>query len=492
MFERFTDKARRAIYFARYEAGIFASPYIETDHLLLGLLRASETLADRMNISLPAIRKDIAIRTTARETVDTPADLGLSNECKRVLGYAVDEADLLLDKYVGTEHLFLGLLREERCVAAMILHDRGIGLMKARVALTVDRGRPAPQRLAIATKKKRWIPYNFSIDLTQAARDKKLHPCIGREKELEQVIQIMLNKSNPVLVGEPGIGKRAVVEGLVQHIVANTVPATLTGKSVLMLDLLLVPDGKTERTKLDVLLNAIASEAEKGSIFFIDQLHLLNDAAEAERLFPIMEFLRSAILDARTYCIITTTRGEYDVTVANLPWLQQCFRVVRVSPPTQEEAVNILLGIKVQYETFHAVCYTEEALKYAVYHSNSYLPDRNLPEKAIDLIDEAGVYAKLRQLAIPADVMEAQKRLNFINHRMGNAIKSHEFEKARDFAQEADGESKILALLRKKYEADERAMAEVTWQDMETVVARWAGLPVPSFDKHIPPPIPIL
>src|ERR1700761_6529958 len=448
MFERYTEKARRVIFFARYEASQFGSPCIETEHLLLGLLREDKALANRFlrsSASVESIRKQIEAHTTLREKVSTSVDLPLSHECKRVLAYGAEEAEPLNHKHIGTEHLLLGLLREEKCFAADILHERGLRLSQVREEIA----RSSSEKMSSNRPKESSLLSEFSRDLTQAAMDGTLDPLIGRDFELERVVQILCRrtKNNPVLIGEPGVGKTAIVEGLAQRISDGDVPSFLAEKRILALDLSLIVAGSAE-----------------GSL----------DAAN---------ILKPALSRGEIQCIGATTPGEYRKSIEKDRSLERRFQAVKVPPPNETDAIKILFGIKDRYEKFHAVTYTDDAINFAVSHSNRYIPDRFLPDKAIDLIDEAGARVKLRQASVPEEVGEVQKRVKFITHRMETAIANHEFEKARFYSEEERKEKEHLRALREKLKIDESSTGNVTREDIEDVVARWTGIQVSAIKE---------
>ena len=301
MFERYTEKARRVIFFARYEASQFGSPYIETEHLLLGLLREDKALTNRFlrsHASVDSIRKQIETHTTIREKVSTSVDLPLSNECKRVLAYAAEEAERLGHKHIGTEHLLLGLLREEKCFAAEILQERGLKLAQIREELgrvTQEKATPQQQQRPRESS----MLAEFSRDLTQAAMDGQLDPLVGRDGELERVIQILCRrtKNNPVLIGEPGVGKTAIVEGLAQRIADGEIPSFLADKRVLGLDLSLIVAGTKYRGQFEERLKTIMKELmeNQNSIIFIDELHTLVGAGSAEGSLDAANILKPAL-----------------------------------------------------------------------------------------------------------------------------------------------------------------------------------------------------
>src|SRR5579883_3272186 len=488
MFERYTEKARRVIFFARYEASQFGSPYIETEHLLLGLLREDKALTNRFlrsHASVESIRKQIEGHTTIREKVSTSVDLPLSNECKRVLAYAAEEAERLSHKHIGTEHLLLGLLREEKCFAAEILHERGLKLVAIREELARATQEKAPQQ---QRNRESSLLAEFSRDLTQAAMDNQLDPLVGRDGELERVVQILCRrtKNNPVLIGEPGVGKTAIVEGLAQRIADGDVPSFLADKRVLALDLSLIVAGTKYRGQFEERLKTIMKELmeNQNSIIFIDELHTLVGAGSAEGSLDAANILKPALSRGEIQCIGATTPAEYRKSIEKDRSLERRFQAVKVPPPNEEDAVKILFGIKDRYEKFHAVAYTDDAIETAVYTSSRYIPDRYLPDKAIDLIDEAGARVKLRQTTLPAELADIQKRIKFIVHRMENAIANHEFEKARFYSDEERKERENMRALREKYNLDDSSTGCVTKDDIEEVVARWTGVPMTSIKEE--------
>src|SRR6266540_1974453 len=431
MFERYTEKARRVIFFARYEASQFGSPYIETEHLLLGLLREDKALTNRFlrqHSSVDSIRKQIEAHTTVREKVSTSVDLPLSNECKRVLAYASEEAERLSHKHIGTEHLLLGLLREEKCFAAEILAERGLKLAAIREELqrsTQEKVQQQPQR---AVNRESSLLAEFSRDLTQAAMENQLDPLVGRDSEVDRTIQILCRrtKNNPVLIGEPGVGKTAIVEGLAQRIADGEVPSFLADKRVLALDLSLIVAGTKYRGQFEERLKTIMKELieNQNSIIFIDELHTLVGAGSAEGSLDAANILKPALSRGEIQCIGATTPAEFRKSIEKDRSLERRFQAVKVPPPNESDAIKILFGIKDRYEKFHAVGYTDDA------------------------------------------------------------IANHEFEKARFYSDEERKERENMRQLREKYNLDDSSTGVVTKDDIEDVVARWTGVPMTAIKEE--------
>jgi ATP-dependent Clp protease ATP-binding subunit ClpC len=465
MFERYTEKARRVIFFARYEASQFGAPAIEPEHLLLGLMREDKTLTARFlaraQTSLEAIRKEIEGRAPLREKISTSVELPLAPETKRVLAFAHEESDRLQHRHIGTEHLLLGLLREERSMAAEILYDRGLRLNAVREEVSRQAG--ADPRAA----QKKETPHlaEFSRDLTDDAANDKLDPLVGREAEIERVVQILCRrtKNNPVLIGEPGVGKTAIVEGLAQRIIRGDVPSFLENKRILSLDLSLIVAGTKYRGQFEERLKQIMRELIENPqyVVFIDELHTLVGAGSAEGSLDAANILKPALSRGEIQCIGATTPAEFRKSIEKDRSLERRFQAVKVPPPSEAEAVAILDGVRERYEAFHQVRYTQDAIEAAVYQSNRYIPDRFLPDKAIDVIDEAGARVKLRarrDTGSRADAFEDRDRgIYFRGPSLGGAS--------------LDDEEMLMAV-------------EVTRDDIEEVIARWTGIPVTSLKEE--------
>ena len=487
MFERYTESARRTIFFGRYEASQFGSPYIETEHLLLGVLREDKALTNRFlrgHAQVESIRKQIEEATMIREKVSTSVDLPLSNECKRVLAYAAEEAERLSHKHIGTEHLLLGLLREEKSFAAQILNERGVRLSSVRKELSETQEEPAGPAFG---REPSPLLAQFTLNLTQLAEENKLLPLIGREDELERIAQALgrSRKNNVVLVGEPGVGKRTIVEGLAQSVAEDKAPRSVSSRLILAIDLSLVVAGAQHSARRREFLKAIGAELTErnpNTIFFFDELHALLGGDSTGGMYEIETVLKPALLSGKVQCIAAATLQEYDSAIKNSRWLERCFRVVEVKPASEAETLKVLLGIKDRFEKFHSVQYTEDALEAAVACSNRHVKDRHLPDKAIDLIDDAGAYVKLKyeKVALPEDVIEARKRLKFIAKREEDAVSNHEYEKARFYSDEKRKQQENLNELHLKHNIKGVSVGTVTREHVEEVLARWTGVPVAS------------
>jgi ATP-dependent Clp protease ATP-binding subunit ClpC len=474
MFERYTEKARRVIFFARYEASQFGSPEIETEHLLLGLLREDKALTNRFlhsHGSVESIRKAIEQHTTVREKTSTSVDLPLSNESKRVLAYAAEEAERLGHKHIGTEHLLLGLLREEKCFASLMLKERGIDLAKvreelARVAHVPEQGSGLGSQ-------------DFSQDLTQAALDGQLEPVIGRNAEIEATIEVLAGyrNGNPILVGEPGSGRTAIVSALAQRIADGNVPPFLAEKRILLFDTAL--GAGTGRMLLREKMQAAEKmAAEDGAtILFVGDLRSLLEPTSVFLPWGPGRILRQSPLHGKIRCIATSTPAELDACMRQAQWLSERFRAIHVRPFNDNETLEVLKARRQTYEKFHEVTYSDEALTTVVNESGRYLADRVLPGKALQLIDAAGARVKLRQPVVSPEAAEIRKKINFIVRRRDSAIQNHEFEKARFYSEEERKEREILMTLQREAKVPAASSSVVRAQDVEEVIARWDEYP---------------
>jgi ATP-dependent Clp protease ATP-binding subunit ClpC len=464
MFERYTEKARRVIFFARYEASQFGAPAIEPEHLLLGLMREDKTLAGRFfprtQISVEAIRKEVESRTVLRERIPQSVELPLAPETKRVLAFSHEESERLQHRHIGTEHLLLGLLREDRSLAAEILYERGLRLNGVREEIGRQSG-------SNNVTNKKDVPHltEFSRDLTEDALNDKLDPLVGRDDEIERLVQILCRrtKNNPVLIGEPGVGKTAIVEGLAQRIVRGEVPMFLEHKRILSLDLSLVVAGTKYRGQFEERLKQIMRELADNPhyIVFIDELHTLVGAGSAEGSLDAANILKPALSRGEIQCIGATTPTEFRKSIEKDRSLERRFQAVKVVPPSESEAIEILKGVCERYEAFHQVRYTSEALEYSVIQSNRYIPDRFLPDKAIDVLDEAGARVKLRA------------------RREHEHIQSWLPPSFPDSARSAF----TFGSFNNSAEDEMVMITEVTRDDIEEVIARWTGIPITSLKE---------
>ncbi|HXA85488.1 MAG TPA: Clp protease N-terminal domain-containing protein [Candidatus Dormibacteraeota bacterium] len=480
MFEKYTEKARRVIFFGRYEASQFGSPYIETEHLLLGLLREDKSLSHRFlqgQAPVEDIRKQIEANTVVREKVSTSVDLPLSNENRRVLGYAAEEAERLSHRHIGTEHLLLGLLREEMSFAARILNEHGVRLSAVReeLARTLQSAQPIePKEFVLLSE--------FSVHMTRMARQERYLPLVGRDKEFEQMLHILgrSNKNNVVLVGEPGVGKRTIVEELVQRVADDAAAAFLRGKLFVSIDLSMVVTAAQHSGRSREFLSAVTAEMIKAdsTLFFFDELHALLAAGPESGAHEITMLLKPALLSGKVRCIASATPAEHQAALKKAPWLSDRFLTVKVEPPTEDAAVKVLQIVKNRFEKFHSVQYTDEALFTAVVLSNRLVTNHCLPDKAIDVIDDAGAYVKMTQekMALPEELVEAGKRLTFIARRHENAVENHEFEKARFYADEERIQREALIQLHRKHNIPEKQV--VAREHIEEALARCTGLSI--------------
>src|SRR5881227_1787855 len=419
MFERYTERARRVLFFARYEASQLGSISIETEHLLLGMIREGKGLTSRIfarsHLSLENIRKEIEGRTVFREKVSTSVEIPFSAETKRVLQFAAEEADRLLHNYIGTEHLLLGILREERSVAASILMEKGMRLHTVREDIV----QLLNEKTTLTRVKETPLLAEFSRDLTESAMKNQLDPLVGREHELERVQQVLCRrtKNNAVLIGEPGVGKTAIVEGLAQRIVFGDVPDVLKTKRIVALDLAALVAGAKYRGEFEDRLKAVLkeiTEAQGQIILFIDELHTLVGAGAAEGSMDASNMLKPALARGELRAIGATTLNEYKKHIEKDPALERRFQPVLVAEPTVEDTIAILRGLKERYEVHHGVRIKDSAIIAAATLSHRYISDRFLPDKAIDLVDEAGSALRLQIGSVPIEIDDLERRISHL------------------------------------------------------------------------------
>ncbi len=489
MFERYTERARRVLFFARYEASQLGSISIETEHLLLGLIREGKGLTSRIfarsHLSLENIRKEIEGRTVFREKVSTSVEIPFSAETKRVLQFAAEEADRLLHNYIGTEHLLLGILREERSVAASILMEKGMRLNTVREDIV----QLLNEKTTLTRVKETPLLAEFSRDLTESAMKNQLDPLVGREHELERVQQVLCRrtKNNAVLIGEPGVGKTAIVEGLAQKIVYGDVPHFLADKRILALDISLIVAGTKYRGQFEERLKAIMKELTDNPniIVFIDELHTLVGAGSAEGSLDAANILKPALSRGEIRCIGATTPAEYRKYIEKDRSLERRFQAIKVDPPGERETIEILLGVKDRYESFHHVEYTREAIEAAVYQSSRYITDRFLPDKAIDLVDEAGARAKLREAGYSEEFGEINKSIRVAVEQMESAVSQKDFEKAQFYREQEVPARENLQFVREKFDVKSSAPQGRRRQAARSTrsSSKWTGVPMTSINQ---------
>jgi ATP-dependent Clp protease ATP-binding subunit ClpC len=472
MFERYTEKARRVIFFARYEASQFGSPYIETEHLLLGLIREDKGLSNRfLHSGAATIRQQVENHTAVGQSIATSVDLPLSKESKRVLAYAAEEAERLAHKHIGTEHLLLGLLREEKSFAAQILMGRGVRLSRVREELARQ-----PQETLQAQGRP---PVLGGLQTYLSDLMDQTQPLIGREQELDRLIELLCHftRKNPVLVGERGVGKRTIVGGLARRIADGNIPQSLREKTLVGLDLpplrVLEKDGSWH----DQLDHALAAAAEHGTIFFVNQMHDRRGGIAPLSSIHVTELLQRSIMAGKIQCIGTSTPASFAKLKAESHWLAEYFEPIEITPASEESAIAVLCNIKEIYEEFHHVSYTDDAITHAVVCARKYIKTRSLPGAAVDIIDEAGAAAQLQQASLPEEVVDVQKRIRFIVQRMESAIANHEFEKARFYSVEERKERGNLRELREKHKLNENPALIVRPEEIERAVSKLLDTP---------------
>ena len=493
MFERFTERARKVVVRAQDEARFLKQNYIGTEHLLLGLIGEKEGIAARvlqsLNISLDDIR--MAVKESVTEgSSETNEHIPFTPRAKKVLELSLREALQMGHNYIGTEHILLGLLREGEGVAARVMNSFGINLdiVKERIREILNKYPFYPQdesSPAAEKSQKRVLKMlnQYGRDLTLLAKDGKLDPVIGRKKEIERIMQILSRrtKNNPILIGESGVGKTAIVEGLAQSIVSKDIPANLKNKKIFTLDLGALVAGSRYRGDFEERLKKVLQEIkDDGDIMlFIDEVHTLVGAGAAEGAIDAASILKPMLARGELQTIGATTLNEYRKYVEKDKALERRFQPVYVDEPSEYETIEILRGLKDRYEEFHNLTITEEAIKNAVKLSHRYITDRYLPDKAIDLIDEAASRVRLRNLTNPPDLKELEKNIENIVHEKEEAIRSQDFEKAAEFR------DKEKQLVREKIELEENwgrvnkdDRENVNENEIAEVLSSWTGIPV--------------
>jgi ATP-dependent Clp protease ATP-binding subunit ClpC len=487
-FDKFTDRARKVLTLAQDEAQRFNHNYIGTEHLLLGLVREGEGVAARvlenMNVELAKVRTAVEF-IIGRGDRPVVGEVGLTPRAKRVIELAIDEARRLGHNYIGTEHLLLGLVREGEGIAAGVLESLGVNLDKVRHEVIRVLSQSSSSGPAQETKRASKTPTvdQLGINLTEAARAGKLDPVIGREKEIERVIQILSRrtKNNPALIGEPGVGKTAIAEGLAHRIVNGDVPETLLNKRVLTLDIGSLVAGTKYRGEFEERLKKIIEELRNtnDAVLFIDELHTLVGAGAAEGAIDAANILKPPLARGELQCIGATTLDEYRKYIERDAALERRFQPVMVEEPTMEQSIDILMGIRERYEQHHKVAITDEAVKAAVDLSIRYITDRHLPDKAIDLIDEAASRVRLRHASAPPALRDAQKDLDRVTKEKDAAINNQEYEEAARLREAEATSRESVERLRGEWQSQVSSdQPTVDEEEIAQVVAMWTGIPV--------------
>ena len=502
----FTERVRKVLAMAREEAERLRHEYVGTEHILLGLIREGEGVAaavlQSLNVDLDEIQQKIEDTVKkGKAAAATGPDLPYTSRAKKVLELAMAEARDLTHNYVGTEHLLLGLLREEKGIAAQVLTDAGINLDAARAETLRLLGTDMPQGGAAASsspaapgapatssgkgEKKSKTPAldHFCRDLTQLAAESQLDPTIGRSKEIERVMEILTRrkKNNPVLIGEPGVGKTAIVEGLAQLIANGTCPDSLREHRVLSLDMAAVIAGTKYRGQFEERLKAVMNEIaqNKNIILFIDELHTLVGAGAAEGAIDASNMLKPALARGELQCVGASTLNEYRKYIEKDGALERRFQTVIVEPPTVDETIEILKGLRSKYEDHHKVTIPDSTLVAAAKMSERYITDRFLPDKAIDVIDEAGARARLATQAPPPEVTALKSQLDAVNTEKEAAVRDQNFERAASLR---DRERELQGDIRRKQEEWEKHRQShrpvLGEEEVSFIVSRWTGIPV--------------
>ncbi len=486
MYARFTERAQKVLALAQEEATRLHHPGVGTEHILLGLAREGESIAAKALISLGVSAEKVQseVEKIIGAGQSQASAMTYTPRAKKVIELSIDEARKLNHTYVGTEHILLGLIREGEGVAARVLGNLGVSLSKARQQVLQLLGGDISEA-AQDKESGAGTPTLDSLarDLTQMARDGKLDPVIGRSQEIERVIQVLSRrtKNNPVLIGEPGVGKTAIAEGLAQRIVTGDIPETLRNKRVMVLDMGTVVAGTKYRGEFEDRLKKIMEEIRVAGnvILFIDELHTLIGAGGAEGAIDASNILKPALARGELQCIGATTLDEYRKHIEKDAALERRFQPITVDQPTADEAIQILRGLRDRYEAHHRVKITDEAVEAAVRLSDRYITDRFLPDKAIDLIDEAGSRVRLRTHTAPPDLKELEQRLEKVRNEKDAAVQGQEFEKAaalRDQEQKLKQELETLKERWKQTQDDHEV--KVTADDIAHIVAVWTGVPV--------------
>uniref|UniRef100_A0A7N0RAN8 Clp protease ATP binding subunit n=1 Tax=Kalanchoe fedtschenkoi TaxID=63787 RepID=A0A7N0RAN8_KALFE len=495
MFERFTEKAIKVIMLAQEEARRLGHNFVGTEQILLGLIGEGTGIAAKVLKSMGINLKDARVeveKIIGRGSGFVAVEIPFTPRAKRVLELSLEEARQLGHNYIGSEHLLLGLLREGEGVAARVLENVGADASSIRtqvIRMVGETTDPVPASVGPSGGNKMPTLEEYGTNLTKLAEEGKLDPVVGRQPQIERVTQILgrRTKNNPCLIGEPGVGKTAIAEGLAQRIANGDVPETIEGKKVITLDMGLLVAGTKYRGEFEERLKKLMEEIKQSDeiILFIDEVHTLIGAGAAEGAIDAANILKPALARGELQCIGATTLDEYRKHIEKDPALERRFQPVKVPEPTVDETIQILKGLRERYEIHHKLRYTDEALEAAAQLSYQYISDRFLPDKAIDLIDEAGSRVRLRHAQLPEDARELEKELRQITKEKNEAVRGQDFEKAGELRdREMDLKAQITALVDKGKEMS-KAETEagdvgpvVTEVDIQHIVSSWTGIPV--------------
>jgi len=506
MFDRFTDRAKKVMNLARQEAQRFNHEYLGTEHILLGLVQEGSGVAANvlrnMTIDLAKIRTEVEKLVKTGPSMVTMGQLPFTPRAKKVLELSMEEAGNLGHNYIGTEHLLLGLIKENEGIAAKVLTNLGVKLEDVREEVLEFLGaehsedeeeEQAEQPIGGqpgTSKSKTPALDAFGRDLTELAREGKLDAVIGRENEIERVIQILSRrtKNNPVLLGEPGVGKTAIVEGLAQRIINGEVPDILRDKRIVVLDLALMVAGTKYRGQFEERIKAVMTEVRRvrDVVLFIDELHTLVGAGGAEGAIDASNVLKPALSRGEIQCIGATTLDEYRKHIEKDGALERRFQSVNVEPPSPEEAVSILRGLRDRYEAHHRVQYSDQALEEAVDLSVRYITNRFLPDKAIDVMDEAGARVRLKNMVSPPDLKEVNTKIEELDRSKEEAVHNQEFEKAarlRDDAYQLRKQREERQKQWRSKQAELESSGKVDVDDIRETVSKMTGVPLTRLEK---------
>ena len=486
-FEKFSERARRVLSLAQEEAQKFNHNYIGTEHVLLGLVRETEGVAARvlsgLELELSKVRSAVEFIIGEGES-PVEAEIGLTPRAKKVVELAVDEARRMNHTYIGTEHLLIGLLREGEGVAAGVLESLNVTLDKVRAQTQqiLSNTKPSSGQSQRSGTKTPTLD-QLGIDLTVAARSGKLDPVVGRDSEIERVVQILSRrrKNNPVLVGEPGVGKTAIVEALAQRIGNGDIPETLTGKRLVTLDMGSLIAGTKYRGEFEERLKKVIEEIKSAGncVLFIDEIHTIVGAGAAEGAVDASNILKPSLARGEIQCIGATTLDDYRKYVERDPALERRLQPVRVEEPEEESSVQILMGIREEYEEHHQVNITDEAIKAACSLATRYIADRYMPDKAIDVIDEAASRVRLRGNVTPVGIKEVLEKLEDVRSQKDEAIASQQYEHAAELRDKEVQLNDELETIRREWDEDKsKNRASVVEEDIAEVVSMWTGIPV--------------